>query len=67
MYSQSRGIGTIWNGLATLTISELVPTLKKRLGISKDHQIGYVMGFGYPAIQYERTINRAKPKVNRVI
>ena len=66
IYAKSHGIGTIWNGLAMLTISELVPSLKKRLGIPEDHQIGYVMGFGYPAIQYERTINRAAPPLNRV-
>ena len=66
LYAQSHGVGTIWNGLAMLTISELVPSLKKRLGIPEDHQIGYVMGFGYPAIQYERTINRGKPQVNRI-
>lgn len=66
LYAQSYGIGTIWNGLAMLTISELVPSLKKRLGIPEDHQIGYVMGFGYPAIQYERTIHRGKPLVNKV-
>ncbi len=67
LYAQSCGVGTIWNGLATLTITELVPSLKKRLGIPDDHKIGYVMGFGYPAIQYQRTINRTKPQVNRVI
>ena len=66
LYAQSHGVGTIWNGLATLTISELVPSLKKRLGIPEDHQIGYVMGFGYPAIKYERTIERGKPKINWV-
>jgi nitroreductase len=66
LYAQSCGVGTIWNGLATLTITELVPSLKKRLGIPEDHKIGYVMGFGYPAIQYERTINRGKPRINRV-
>ncbi|GAB6193581.1 nitroreductase family protein [Desulfocastanea catecholica] len=66
LYAASRGIGTLWNGLATLTITELVPSLQKRLGIPDDHRIGYVMGFGYPAIRYERTINRGKPLVNRV-
>lgn len=66
LYAASRGIGTLWNGLATLTITELVPSLQKRLGIPDDHRIGYVMGFGYPAIQYERTINRGMPLVNRV-
>jgi nitroreductase/NAD-dependent dihydropyrimidine dehydrogenase PreA subunit len=66
IYARSRGIGTIWNGLAMLTIKQLVPSLKKRLGIPEDHTIGYVMGFGYPAIRYKRTINRGTPKVNRV-
>lgn len=66
LYAQSRGVGTIWNGLATLTISELVPSLKKRLGIPENHRIGYVMGFGYPAIRYARSVDRGKPKVNRV-
>jgi len=66
LYAQSCGVGTIWNGLATLSITELVPSLKKRLGIPEEHKIGYVMGFGYPAIQYEKTINRGKPRVNRV-
>lgn len=66
LYAQAMGVGTIWNGLATLTITELVPALKKRLGIPEDHRIGYVMGFGYPAIQYERTVDRGKPRVNRV-
>ncbi|MGB3210843.1 MAG: nitroreductase family protein [Desulforhopalus sp.] len=66
LYARSQGVGTIWNGLATLAITELVPSLKKRLGIPDDHQIGYVMGFGYPAIQYERTVNRGMPRVNRI-
>jgi len=66
IYARSRGIATIWNGLATLTISQLVPSLQKRLGIPEDHTIGYAMGFGIPAIRYERTINRGAPKVNRV-
>jgi nitroreductase/NAD-dependent dihydropyrimidine dehydrogenase PreA subunit len=66
LYAKSYGIGTIWNGLATLTISELVPSLRKRLAIPDDHQIGYVMGFGLPAIRYERTIDRGVPPINRV-
>ena len=66
LYAQSKGVGTIWNGLAMLTITELVPSLQKMLGIPANHKIGYVMGFGYPAIQYERTIDRGKPQVNWV-
>lgn len=64
LYAQSHGIGTIWNGLATLTITELVPSMLDTLGIPEDHEIGYVMGFGFPAIRYKRTIDRGQPKVN---
>lgn len=66
LYAQSHGVATIWNGLATLTITELVPSLKKRLQIPDDHTIGYAMGFGYPAIRYERTVERGMPQINRV-
>jgi nitroreductase/NAD-dependent dihydropyrimidine dehydrogenase PreA subunit len=66
MYAQANGIGTIWNGLATLVISELVPSLKERLGIPANHEIGYAMGFGRPALSYKRTIERKGPQVNRV-
>jgi nitroreductase len=66
LYASSWGLGTIWNGLATLTISELVPSLKTVLGIPEDHEIGYAMGFGRPAINYKRTINRGMPRINRV-
>ncbi|SHO48015.1 Nitroreductase [Desulfopila aestuarii DSM 18488] len=66
LYCASWGLGTIWNGLATLTISELVPSLKTMLAIPEDHEIGYAMGFGRPAINYKRTINRGLPRINRV-
>ena len=67
IYAASCGIGTIWNGLATLTINDLVPSLKRRLNIPDTHQIGYVMGFGKPAIRYRRTVDRGQPKINRVM
>jgi nitroreductase/Pyruvate/2-oxoacid:ferredoxin oxidoreductase delta subunit len=66
LYAQSHGLGTFWNGLITLAISELLPSLRKRLAIPEDHQIGYAIGFGLPAIDYKRTIERAAPEINRV-
>jgi hypothetical protein len=66
-YAQSCSVGTLWNGLAMLTLSELLPELKTRLGIPENHQIGYVMGFGYPALKYQRTIERGGPQINRVV
>lgn len=64
LYAQTHGIGTVWNGLATLTMTELVPSMLDTLGIPTDHQVGYVMGFGYPAVSYKRTIDRGTPQVN---
>jgi ferredoxin len=66
LYARDCGLGTIWNGLATLVISELVPELRDSLGIPKDHRIGYVMGFGFPDVHYARTIERGAPRINRV-
>ena len=43
-----------------------LPFLRKKLGIPEDHTIGYSMGFGYPAVQYERTVVRSTPNINRV-
>ena len=66
LYAQSHGVGTIWNGLATLTFTDLLPEMKQRLAIPEDHQIGYVMGFGYPAIRYKRVVDRGIPDIHRV-
>lgn len=66
MFAASNGIGTIWNGLATLVLSDLLPSFKRTLGIPEDHEIGYVMGFGLPAINFKRTISRGAPAVNRI-
>ena len=66
LFAQSLGVGTVWNGLAKITISDLIPTLRQRLGIPDNHLVGYVMGFGRPAIRYARTAFRKPPKVNRV-
>lgn len=66
LYAQANGIGTIWNGLATLVISELVPSLKERLGIPENYEVGYAMGFGLPALNYKRTVERKAPLINRI-
>ena len=66
MYAQTRGVGTVWNGIARGAIVELVPTVQKRLGIPEDHEIGYVMSFGLPSMRYARTIDRGPAPVQRV-
>lgn len=66
LYANSNKIGTVWNGLATLTLSELIPAMQQRLGIPETHQLEYIMGFGHPAIWYKRTIERESPEINRI-
>ncbi len=58
LYAQSMGVGTVWNGLMTWTLDELIPSLQRRLGIPDDYLLGYVMAFGKPAVKYPRTVDR---------
>ncbi|MBJ6726856.1 nitroreductase family protein [Geomesophilobacter sediminis] len=66
LYANSVGIGTVWDGLATLAINDLFPELRGRLGIPANHVIGYAMAFGRPAVQYARTTQHAPAEVHFV-
>jgi len=66
LYAQSRGIGTVWNGLAKWTFSELLPELCGKLGLPGNHKLGYVMAFGVPEVQYHRTVQRGPAQIARV-
>ncbi|MBF0477950.1 MAG: nitroreductase family protein [Candidatus Omnitrophica bacterium] len=66
LFAQSLGIGTIWSGLARWTIAELVPELRKDLGIPDDHIIGLVMPFGKPAVKYFRCVQHKTPHIVKV-
>ena len=55
LLAQANGVGTVWNGLAKVAINDLLPSVRKRLGIPDDHLIGYAMAFGRPAVHYART------------
>jgi nitroreductase/NAD-dependent dihydropyrimidine dehydrogenase PreA subunit len=66
IFAQSLGVGTLWDGLAKWAINDLVPEMKKSLGIPSDHVIGYAMVFGKPAIHYARTAQRSPTKIHRV-
>lgn len=59
-------IGTLWDGLAKWAITDIVPEMQKKIGIPEDHQIGYVMLFGKPAVKYFRTVQRDKANIRRV-
>lgn len=66
LFAQSLGVGTVWNGLARWTYTELLPELSVKLGIPENHRIGYVMAFGMPDVQYHRTVQRGPARVARV-
>jgi nitroreductase len=66
LFAQANGVGTLWNGLAHWAINELVPETRQRLGIPDDHQIGYSMVFGKPAVHYVRTAQHKSAIIHRV-
>jgi len=57
LLAQSAGLGTVWLGLLKRAF-EIIPDLKRLLDLPQDH-IYYPMLFGYPAIHYARTVQRA--------
>ena len=62
----SLGLGTLWDGLAKWAMSTILPDLSRALGVPEDHELGYVMLFGAPAVRYHRTVQRGPARVNRV-
>lgn len=63
LMAQSMGIGTLWDGMVKMAL-HMLPQLGRGLGIPKGHFIGYSMVFGKPAIEYQRTVERAPANVN---
>lgn len=53
LYAQSMGLGTCWCGYAD-GIFRLFPDVRKKLGIPKTHELGYVMLFGEKDEKYTR-------------
>jgi len=62
----SNGLGTLWDGMLTWCLKDFFPELAQRLGVPEDHQIGYAMLFGNPAVTYERTVQRVPATMNFV-
>ena len=65
LMAQSAGLGTVWCGLAKMTM-ELLPALKKDMGVPPGHYY-YTMLFGEPTVRYARTVQRNEAaRVNHV-
>jgi nitroreductase len=65
MMAHVRGLGTVWDGMFIMALS-LCPDLAGRVGIPADHLLGYAMVFGWPAVEYHRTVQRGPAQVNVV-
>jgi nitroreductase len=66
LLAQAMGLGTLWNGVLSWTVNELLPDLKARMAIPEEHVIGFAMVFGMPEVKYWRTVQRGPAKVNYV-
>jgi len=65
LMAQCAGLGTVWCGLAKMTM-ELLPELKQEVGVPPGHYY-YTMLFGVPAVRYARTVQRDEAaRVHRV-
>lgn len=53
--AQGLGLGTLWNGLAKMSIS-LLPKLKIPLKVPDQTLIGFTMSFGKPEVSYARSV-----------
>ena len=60
------GVGTLWDGFATWVLRDILPDLAQALGIPADHELGYAMLFGAPAVRYHRTVQRGPARLNKV-
>ncbi len=66
LFAQTMGVGTLWNGMLKWCVDDFFPELATRLGVPEDHEIGYCMVFGSPAVQYKRTVQRKPGALNFV-
>ncbi len=64
LLAQSMGVGTVWNGIFTWCLEEVLPELTRKLGIPENHALGYCMTFGAPAVKYQRTVQRTPGEMN---
>lgn len=60
------GLGSLWCGFAMQAFNNFVPDYKGLLGIPEDHNAGYVVMFGHPAVKYHRTVERALQTIKTV-
>ena len=63
LLAQSKGLGTLWNGIAKYVIDVIKPSLREVIGINENEKIGYMMLLGYPNVKYTRAKGKIKEHV----
>lgn len=66
LMAHTLGLGTLWCGYARWAIKEIVPELAHDLALPADHHSLYALMFGYPEIEYARSVQRVQKGVHRV-
>ena len=66
LLANSNKIGTLWNGFIKMVLKVIAPELGTQLGIPADHELGYVLLFGKPAVKYARSTQNEGPRLNRI-
>ena len=66
LLAQNAGLGTLWNGMATIVLN-LFPEVCRALALPDGDRIGFAMSFGKPAVTYQRTVWYPDPPINWVV
>jgi len=56
--AQTQGIGTLWNGLLKMAI-RVLPEVRTTLAIPADNRVAFAMSFGWPDVDYTRSVQYA--------
>ena len=66
LLANTMGIGTLWDGLLKVVFEHIAPELKQLINIPDDHEIGYMMVYGLPAVKYSRSIQSEALHLNKI-
>lgn len=66
LLAHTLGLATTWWGIGFYLLDGVLPHLKQKVGIPSDHQLGYAMLFGVPAVKFKRATQRPPISHNRV-
>ncbi len=66
LLANSNGVGTLWNGFLKWAISDIIPDIRKQIGIPDDHLIAGVLVFGRPALKYARSVQSEGLNLNNI-